>query len=32
MWHLVNEFWPYLAVALVVGLYVGWTTSEKPRI
>lgn len=31
MWQLIGEFWLYLAVALGVGLYVGWSTSEKRR-
>ena len=31
MWYLVTKLWLFLLIALIVGLYVGWTTCRVAR-
>jgi hypothetical protein len=28
MWYLITNLWLFLAIAFLIGLYVGWTTCR----
>ena len=32
MWYLIEQLFLFLAIAFVVGLIVGWVTSEKKPV
>jgi hypothetical protein len=32
MMYLLAQYWSYLALALVLGLFVGWATCDRPSI
>jgi hypothetical protein len=31
MWYLISQLWLFLLIAVLVGFYVGWSTSDGSR-